>query len=406
MHMQPSRLDHCFSCHPSTSFPFPLQIFWRLIRPTKFQWENFTETTPHHISTNRQNAALLCSVLWVAPPLDSLGKNHSNEKLEELGKRVSNRKDLRGAQCKRSFVVLLSSSDSLWILTFQIKASFCAFNNLRQVLPCKRNICAHILTCVPVQQHHQGERKYRTPSPCTGHRRRTMTMAGGVEGRGWPKTCNIHNNAGPPNSTRQEQHIAWDSCIYNMPMHQIWHLQTYSNLRTLCQETVLYCNHICNTLALCHQFPWPNRIVWTFAARCGNENSWPPKLHTFETFETVSKSLRGQAAKPSLMAPQRQGRFFLAASWRFVLCKLLTGSQLHVIQWCMSVIFTPSNSFYITYWIIVRNAWGRVTLKKHKSAEIEWKIIGSKQWQVELRSLEILWASHCAYRSCCCAMQQ
>lgn len=30
------------------------------------------------------------------------------------------------------------------------------------------------------------------------------------------------------------------------------------------------------------------------------------------------------------MAPQRQGRFFLAASWRFVLCKLLTGSQLHV----------------------------------------------------------------------------
>lgn len=36
----------------------------------------------------------------------------------------------------------------------------------------------------------------------------TMTMAGGVEGRGWPKTCNIHNNAGPPNSTRQEQHIA------------------------------------------------------------------------------------------------------------------------------------------------------------------------------------------------------
>lgn len=98
----------------------------------------------------------------MAPPLDNLGKNHSNEKLEELGKRVSNRKDLRGAQCKRSFVVLLSSSDSLWILTFQIKASFCAFNNLRQVLPCKRNICAHILTCVPVQQHLQGERKYRT----------------------------------------------------------------------------------------------------------------------------------------------------------------------------------------------------------------------------------------------------
>lgn len=158
----------------------------------------------------------------------------------------------------------------------------------------------------------------------------TMTMAGGVEGRGWRKTCNIHNNAGPPNSTRQEQHIAWDSCIYNMPMHQIWHLQTYSNLWTLCQETVLYCNHICNTLALCHQFPWPNRIVWTFPARCGNENSWPQKLHTFETFETVSKSLRGQGAKPSLMAPQRQGRFFLAASWRFVLCKLLTGSQLHV----------------------------------------------------------------------------
>ena len=144
MHMQLSRLDHCFPCHPSASFPFPLRIFWRLIRPTPFQWENFTETTPHHISTNRQNAALLCSMLWVAPPLDSLGKNHSNEKLEELGKRVSNRKDLRGAQCKRSFVVLQSSSDSLWILTFQIKASFCAFNNLRQVLPCKRNICVHM----------------------------------------------------------------------------------------------------------------------------------------------------------------------------------------------------------------------------------------------------------------------